>query len=545
MANLLEEVGSSFLAGMTDSAPAESYRPDEAATLLNYRVTPDGEAEVRSGSQRTHTAALNSGAHGYGGFLFTTSVGQVQWIVFAGDTGYYSTDEGVGWTEIATGLREDYWDAASMQIGGTNYIYFANGSTTLYRWDGSNWTTETGPVANCTRVESHLERLWTTNGKNIYASKIGDPTVWAIPDGIVVPFNTHDGDAEIIALYSIGYQLLVFKRGSFGYVEGSGNSDVVSAAGTRGISRDVGCIAFRSLVGVGGNGVMFLSRRGFEFYAPGLNPIMVSRAVETFMQAINWSDIEADEGIPTAYFYPRKLTYECWLTGVTGQNDQAFVYRLPSAERPGAASIFDSATEDGENVQVVDGFLEIGGTGRLRTQGGFLQIVTTASAPGAYADVSSGFLDLATNDTVPAATFSADRGDDAQAPVSIGYDGFVRELDTGDGDDLLSDASGGVAINDKLVARPMLFGEPNRKKRGRTIRVKATTTAERTPSVLLIADGNEGTAHSVTFASGGPTVERVRVNGRGAELQVQITSAGAGTKISGVAIGAELLRERP
>jgi hypothetical protein len=544
MARLMEEATVSFLSGQNDAAPATSYRPDEAATLLNYRITPEGEAEVRGGSKRTHATALNSGAQGWGGIAFQPSSGTAQWVVFVGDSAYYSTDEGANWTLIASALRQDYWDFATMTHGGTSYLYCANGSTTLYRWDGATWSTVTGPTTGCTRLEVHNERLWTTNGVNVYASKAGDPSVWAAPDGVVVPFNTHDGDDRVTALYAVGPWLLVFKRKSFGYVEGYGNADVISNAGSRGLSRDVGCIAFRSLVAIGGGGLMWMSRRGFEFYVPGGQPTLVSRSVETFLRDINWSDIEANEGIPTAYFYPAKLTYECELPGVTTQNDQTFVYRIPSPDRPGAASIFDSASASGDTVSVVDGFLTLGGGDRLATRAGFL-VVVTGSTPGVYADVSSGFLALATNDATSAATFTADRGSEAQAPVSVGYDGFVRALDTGSLDDLASDGTGGNAINDRLVSRPFVFGDPFRKKRGRTVRVIATADGPVTPSVRVVADGADGTAHTVSIPADTLTARRVRVNGRGKELQVKVTSAGAGTRISGVAVGAEPLLVRP
>jgi hypothetical protein len=160
-------------------------------------------------------------------------------------------------------------------------------------------------------------------------------------------------------------------------------------------------------------------------------------------------------------------------------------------------------------------------------------------------DTSAGYWDLVTNDTLPAALFTADVGTEAQVPVSVGYDGFVRRMDTEDMDDVLANGTGGVAINDRLLSRPMLMGEAFRKKRGRTVRVKGTTTTTRTPTVKLVYDGTAGTAHTLSMESGGPVSVRAKVNGRGKELQVDITSAGAGTKISALEIGAELLRERP
>lgn len=547
MANLTEQANLSFLSGMNDSAPATAMKDSEAALLLNYRVTPDGEAQVRYGSKRTHTTALNSGAQGYGAIAFKPTGGNAQWVVFAGDAAYYSADEGVTWTLITSALRQDYWDFAVMRKSGTAYLLCANGGTSSYKWDGTTWSAISGIRSGSKRLEVHNDRLWATDGKVVDGSKINDFEHWTAPSAIVgLEVQTHGGEEEIIALYSWGQLLLVFRRSEIGYIEGYGNADLITAAGSKGVSRDVGCIAFRSIVGVGGRGLIFQSRRGFELLAPGLEPMLVSRTVESFLAEINISDIEATPGLPCAYFYPNKLTYECYLPGAAGQNDQAFVYRIPTIEKPGAASIFDGASASGQTVSVTNGFLLVdGGGSRLRTKGGFLQVVS-GDVPGAYAVVTGGFLDIATNDTMPAAVFTADRTNDAQRPISIGYDGFVRKLDDGSLDDVVSDGTGGTAIGDRLKGRPMVFGDPFRRKRGRVIRVLTTTETEQTLSVALIADGTQGTAHTKTLAaSTKPVQSRFRVNGRGNELVVDIQSAGAGTKVGGVAIAAEPLAERP
>lgn len=548
MARLLEQWQTSVSGGMRDNASVTDYRPNEAALLVNHRVTPDGQAEVRYGSQRTHSAALNSGAQGYGIIQFTTTAGVHQRVAFGGDSAYYSTDDGANYTLITSGLTQDYWSFATMNVGGTHYLYCANGSTTMYRWDGANWTTVTGPTTGVTIIAVHNERLWAAKGSNLYASKVQDPSVWAVPDGLSLPVLTHDGDSDVTGLFSLGPWLLVWKRRSMGYVEGYGTRDVIVAAGGRGISREIGCAGFRTVVGAE-TGVLWMSDRAFYFYQIGGVPTRISDSVEDALRDVNWGQIEAVPGTPCAHFYPRKQTYECYAPSNGSQNDMAFVYRLPGIDQPGAASTFDSASASGRTIAAdADGDLELDGGGRVRVVGTDLTLVS-GSTPGQYVELSADSdLTLATNDTVPAAVCLSERGSETGMPTSIGYDGFCRDLDEAAADDALTDGTGGAAISDRYQPRPFTFDDPYRRKRARTVRVRVTATAATTPTVKVYGDGVVGTSHTLSLAAstGGDPVEgKARVSKRGDTLRVEVTGAGAGTKISGIALAAEILPERP
>lgn len=548
MAFLPEESTLSLTRGMNDSVAATGFRQDEAAVLTNYRITPDGKARVRNGSKRTHSTALNSGAQGYGAIEFQPTTGNRQRVAFVGDSVYYSTDEGLTWSLIASGLRTDYWSLVTMTVGGTNYLYCANGSTAIYRWDGAAWTTVTGPATGCTLLAVHNERLWTTDGITVYASKVADPSVWALPDGLSLPVLTHDGDADVTGLYSLGPVLLVWKRRSMGYIDGYGNSDVIVAAGSRGISREIGCIAPFSIAGFG-SGVIWLSERGFVYYTVGTEPVIVSESVDSFLEDINWSAIEATRGLPHAITYPLWGTYECILPAAVSQNDYTFVYRVTSVDRPGAATLHRNApVSGGQAVSVsADGYLQLGGTQQVRTHDGYLSI-TTGSQSGQNVTLTGDYLALSVAQSDAAVLFTAGRDTETSRPAAVGYDGFVRNLDSGALDDVLSDGTGGSAIPDRLLTRPYLFQDPFRKKRGRVIRVQAVATTSDIVTARLVADGTNGTAHSVSIAAsagGEPKEAKARVTGKGHQLQVEITNVAAGTEITGIALRAEPLPERP
>lgn len=553
MATLVTEANTSFARGMNDSAAATAMRADEASLLLNYRVTADGQAEVRRGSQRTHTNALNSGAQGYGGVEFRTASGAVQWVVFVGDKAYRSTDQGATWpTVISTGLRTDYWDFAVMRVGASNVLYCANGSATIYSWDGTTWATVTGPATGIKLIEAHSERLWASDGVQLYFSKVRDPSTWGSPYGGSVQVTTYDGDGEVTGLYSLGGLLLFWKRRSMGYISGDGAADLIVAAGARGISRDVGCVGFRTIVGVAGGGVMWMSERGFELYFPGGVPELASTPVSTFLRDISWGDIRTTPGLPCAYWYPRRLTYEAAIPATVAQNDYRFVYRLPSGDLPGACSLLSGAASGGYTLYVdADGYLALDSSAarnRVRTDGGYLTLAA-GSTSGVYVTLDAdGHLGLSTNPADPAVVFPADRGTEAAVPVAVGMDGFVRNLDTGTRDDVLSDGTGGVLIGDRLRTRPFLHRALDRRKRLRVVRLRATNDQQQTPAVVCSGDGMDGPAQTATLkpsAGGMPQEARLMVSRRGVQHVVEIQGAGAGTRISAVLVEAEIEQRRP
>lgn len=548
---LREEWTTSFALGMNDSKAATSMSDREVSLLLNYRVTPDGQAEVRKGSQKTHTVALNAGAQGYGGIEFRTAAGTVQWCVFVGDKMYTSTNEGVTWTQRATALRTDYWSLVTMRVGATNYLLCANGGASSYSWDGATWAAIANIDANVKLLAVHNERVWSyASGVTVKASKISDFSTWASPDGLSLPVVTHDGDNEVTGMFSSGSSLFVFKRNSIAAIDGFGESSIVVATGARGVSRDVGCIAFRSVAAIAGGGVAWLSERGFEFMTPGSAPDLISSPVESFMKDIAWADIAATPGLPQAIFYPRTLTYECALPGAGTQNNYTFVYRIPTLGQMGAVSLFSHGTATGYTLYAdSDGYLNVqtdATRSQARTVGGYLSVESVS--PGLFVNLDSdGYLGLATNVYDPAAIFVADRGEENQAPIGIGYDGFVRFLDYGASDDLNSSGASGTDIGARLLSRPMLFRDPFRKKRGRAIRALAQSDQGATVTLALLADGSRGSDHTATLGAAigdQPKQVRANVNGRGRTLQVEVRTSKAGLKLANLSLAAELLKER-
>mgnify|MGYP003635694111 CR=1 FL=1 len=541
----------SFARGMQDTSAPSEFRSDEVELLLNGRVSFLGNSiDRRGGSAKSHTSALNSGAQGYGAKEFSTAAGAQQLCVFVGDKFYYSTNEGVSWTQAATGLSTAYWDMVQMRVGSANYLVCVNGSTNAYYWDGATWGTLSNAPSGAKYAAVFNDRLYLGghSGVTIAACAVGNPNVWANPSGFSVEFTTHDGEQEITGLYQIGPILMAFKRESTGYLEGFGFQTLEVEAGGRGLSRSVGLLGFRSVAAAGEQGVCWLAERGFVYYAVGGQIQLISRPIQSFLDTISWTNIKDGSGIPTSLYWPQKNEYWCALPSASGQNDYVFRWRPPTASsRP--CIMLDKHGVDGESSVFVgsDGNLQIQGDlsrDQVRVASGNMIIAST----GMYTEVTSGNLTLAQAAHDHAALFSADRDteEEISAPWSLGYDGFIRKLDVGNTDnatDPLRDD--GNAVSMRVKTRPMLFKDQLRKKRLRTFRVASSQDAESTLIVVPKYDGSSGTAKTLTMPvtqSGKASSVKSRTSVKGYALQLDISTSEK-VSVGAVEVIAEALRQ--
>jgi len=171
----------------------------------------------------------------------------------------------------------------------------------------------------------------------------------------------------------------------------------------------------------------------------------------------------------------------------------------------------------------------------------------TAPTGGQFMQIeSSGHLDFATAQEGNASTlFTADLSGAAQVttPISCGYDGFVRQLETGDKDNVGVGGTGGAVISFKLITRPFLFQQALRDKRARAIRLSSQQRSTSSVSVRVSADGADQTVHTLSYPiSAKPTVKKARVGGKGIALPVEITS-NDDIKVGSVELAAAVQRQ--
>ena len=547
---MVKEQQLTFARGMNDTAAPIEYQEDECELLQNGRVSFDGQTvQRRGGSEKTHSSALNSGGDGYGGIEYYTAAGAQQLCVFMGDKFYTSTNEGATWTQQATGLPESSWSLVIMREGAANVLCCANGGTNSYQWNGATWAAIANIPNNVKYLAVHGNRLWASghSGIDVAASKVGDIDTWATPDGLTVKAQTHDGDPKITGLFQLGSVLMVFKSESTGYIEGYGFSTLEVEAGSRGISRSVGCMAPRSIQAVGDQGVCWLSKRGLEHYQVGGAITSVSRSIQKFIDGVNWSQIRSTPASVTALWWPQKHEYWCSLPVASSQNDYMIGYRPQTEERPPALMLHRyAATEDDTLFIDGDSYLDLS-TSSDRDQGDTLfgYLITSLTGGQFMAIDSNGHLKFASAAHGDATLFIAEisGAELTTTPMSCGYDGFVRQLEKGDADNQAPGGTGGLAISFKLITRPFFFGQPMRDKRARVVRVASQQRDISAVTVKVKADGVDGTSHSISYGvSTKPVVKKVRVGTKGNAQSVELTSTDD-VKIGSIELAAGVFEE--
>lgn len=548
---LESELTTDWSAGMLDSTAATRYPRNAAALVLNGRIEEDGTVRRRPGSRRLHDDAINADTC-YGAIQFTPAGADTQLVSIFGDTAAYSTDGGINWTEITTGLAEGYYSFAVMRVGATNWLYAANGDTTVKTWDGSSWSTLAGYPSGVKYLAEFGRRLWFTghSGVLLQASKIADPTVIATPNGLTVQVQQPP-----TGLFQVGPHLLVFSEDQTAYVDGFGEQTLIVAAGTTGFSRSVGCIAHRSIAPIGDNGVAWLSKRGIEYYASGQGITLVSRAISKTLTEIDWSQIITNSGTPSAAYDETEQNYHLALSTTGIRNNRVVVLNIRqpgvSYQRQGpiVAPVMDRYLSPSGDIFFVDGgdgYLTTGSSGfGLIADGNGFASLDLAGDP--VAEDGDGFLETPTDDTLPSTLFVARVSDLPTVLHSGGYDGFVRIHDRQAGnDDELADGTGGTAVTMTVLSRPFYLGQPRQRKRVRAIHVGTLQEAAATVNLRLRGVTSQTTAQALTMAATAynqPRRDLLRVRMDEDAPQVYLETSDD-VRVAILGISAALLREQ-
>jgi hypothetical protein len=543
MPELLSEYQTDLSDGMNDSAATTGFRQREVRLILNGRIEPDGTVSRRPGSRRKHADSLGTGT-GYGAVWFRTAAGQDQLLAFVGDAVYVSEDvANEVWAKIdlEDDLREDYWSFATMRVGATMYLFAANGGTNVLRWDGTTLDTLSNAPSGVKYLAVFNGRLWATghSGVLVQGSRIADPTEWASPFGVTIQAITHDGD-EITGLYQIGPHLLVFSLNSTSYIDGYGESTMVVATGATGFSRSVGCIAFRSIAGVGDNAVCWLSGRGIEYYAPGQGIRLLSRRVQRFIDNVDRVILKTYQGRASGCYDGERQEYHLALPSTGGRNDLTLVLSVlqdPFAGQPtiSAAACIDRQLAGTEATLLFNGddlgYLITAATGRsLRTgAAGYAAMATAGVGGDTIQQDAEGYLTVVEKDELPSTLFVGPHGGSGQAIVvhSLGYDGFVRVHYDADNDDMPASGDGGNPVVMLVVTRPFLFRQPRTKKHVRAIHVAAIAPEEASVTMAVRATGKPTAARTKTIrpaANEMPYRIRAMVSAEGDAPQVELAT---------------------
>lgn len=559
MPRLVSEIQEDFSRGMADSWAANRYPANASRLITNGRVEADGTISRRDGNRRKNAVALNAGGVGWGAQFFRTGGGDLQEIAIFGDKAYVTDDDWETSTEIATGLREDYYDFVSMIYGGTKRLLLANGDSTIKTWDGSSWGTLAGAPNGVKHLAVHNQRLAVSghDGIIVQLSKVITPTVWTAAGGaLTVQILNHQAD-ELTGIHGLGPHLLVWDPKATSYIDGFGEQTLIVAQGSTGASQSVGCIAFRTIEPVGDDELCWLSARGIEYYRLGGQITLLTHGIQDFVRTIDFTAINNDRGRPTACYDADagRQYYHCAVPTLgSARNSRTVAISLYQRGRDfrGAPSVDEQAYAAGTELLFgadADGYIEEQANGfSLRADAnGYASLATAGSSGDPVVEDADGYIATDTNDTLPATLYLAPSVGGGLVVHSAGYDGFVRRHFGSDHDldDELADLTGGEDVTLRLVPRPFVMKRPRQRKRVRVIHVGAINDEAATVQVRVRAGGVAGTLKSITIpASNFGQLKRgnAKVHGIDDAPQVEIITTDR-TRIALAGISAELLRE--
>jgi hypothetical protein len=543
---------------MVDDLAATRYPRNAVASLVNARVQPDGTALRRDGSVRVNDEPIVESGIGYGAIEFTTADGTVQICAFVDDEFHVSEDGGETWEDKTEDIVLDagYYDFATMRVGSTNYLFAANGADSVWRWDGAALDALPNAPAGVQFVAVFNSRLWVTghNGVLVQASQVANPTVYASPFGLTVQVMVHHGETPT-GLYQVGPHLLVFDRESTSYIDGYGEQTLIVAAGATGFSRSVGCIAFRTIRGVGENAVCWLSQRGIEYYTPGSGITLVSRGLQRFFLTINRVGINERPGQPSAVYDDVTQEYLCALSTTGIQNDRVIVVNLLHRGQGwlGALTIDDIRGAGSPVGQLFfqeddDGYLETdpGGTALGLDSQGYATLSEVGQGILPTVEDDGGYLSTSITDSVAASLFVASDVSRGTAVHSLGYDGFCRRHYGVSLDDVASDGTNGLSVVMEIVSRPFLFGSPRQRKRVRGVHLASLQTASASALISLRVNGATVGEQTITVNATSlnqPKRGLVRTHAIGDAPQVRLTTTDA-MRVALIGVSAELMREQ-
>lgn len=499
---LLPEARFNWSGGLNSAANPDQLGIDELIDAQNVRLDGQlGALEKRSGSRRLHATAVAAGASVDGVVQWDAPSGK-QLVAIAGGNLYHklqSPNEFADFTEVVPAVGDEFSTTAapifvpfrSTSANAALVLFIASGGK-LYTWDGTSLTridgTSNAPTAEL--LTAYHTRLFAVDSdfvKHLFWSHVGDGEDWTVvvndlSTGGNSVVDTLTGEA-ITALGVVGSSLAVATEDSLVRFSGYADDDIRVEQDTEGISSGHGAAGARML------------RQAEEFLATltaegpylveeeGVRPIGLK--VEPTFDGLDRSNL-ADAAI-RYHRGRRELWFAVERSADTGnQSVYAFSFRLQAWTGPWSYSfaIVDLARYEGPN--------------------GEEQLVAACG------------------------------------------DGFVRHMDTGSRDDVLSDGTAGSTY--ELIAElpPLLFETgPAEVKALRRAILNAEASASAT---LSIETGFDGAALTGTAKSGlsgtEPRAIRFDLSGQGNRLRLRLRDGSADeiTRIVGLQVFAHAMQ---
>lgn len=405
-------------------------------------------------------------------------------------TGFVSVNNGatnapVTWTTGAARLSTDqptiFAPFRASAAGAALVLYMASGGH-YFAWDGAGTLTQLDPTNSApltTAIISYHTRMFAMSAstvtpgllpKTIFWSKLGDATDFATGD------KTKGGSAvtdfltgqQLAAVEVIGSSLLMATNDSVMRFTGHASDDIVIAQDTEGISSEVGAVGLLALKRFENVAAMFSDRGPY---------VITETYAEASGEQLNpdWANLDSDNLDRTVLEYNRGRKE--MLFAVPGGTDGGF-----------PKTVYSNAV-------------------RLQAWQGPWNYSFDIRCMSKYFDV-----------------------DNFPNVISGSTDGFVRLLDIGTKDDVLSDGTGGTAITMTTELPVLHFGLPGLKKSLKWCILQADIPTGSNLILKISFDGASFTNYSIPSSGTGKRDYRIDIGsdtGQGFRLRTQFVDTSA------------------
>lgn len=469
-----------FRGGLNTLVSPDRLNLNELVQATNARLTVQhGALAKRTGTRRVHTTAIGLGNPVTGVFQWTQDNGTRQLVAIANGNLYHKTTEFGDFTEVvpaspfSTSKKQSFEDMRSSAQSAVLQLYIADG--TYQRWTGSALTNLVGlasvPPADIIR-DYHTRMLARHQDfiKSLFWSVVGDPEDFTSDgdplNGGSALANTAGGE-NVRALEVLGNSLVIAFEDAIARFSGYSYEDFQLAQDTEGISSVIGTYNLNTLKRVE-EFVVTLADRG---------PYIVT---ESGITAIGTNVDPEFDGLDRANLINSVIGYhkgrrEVWFAvpgiGDSGENRTVYVWNL-----------------------------------RLQSWTG----------PFTYPFGITCF-----------SNYEDNNGDEFL--VAGCEDGFVRHMDTGALDDVLSSGSGGTAYTMTVELAPVFTSVgPGFSKVLRDADLEADLSASSNIQVGVAFDNDSFADIAVTGLGEGQTLNYpVPLSGRGRRLRIRFTDDSA------------------
>ncbi len=473
------ESRSDFRGGLNTAVSPDMLNPNELVQATNARLTtPQAAIAKRTGSKRMHAAAIGAGA-AVMGLVQWDSPGGKQLVAVAGGKLYHKTTELGAFTEIVPGtlfsttVRTSFATIRQSTTGAPLRLYLADGN--VYRFDGTTLTeidgTNSVPAADL-YISYHTRAFArrTDLKKHVFWGKIGNPEDFrtgGVADGGSGLVDVLTGE-DITAFEVVGSSLLIATGNSIVRFTGYSNEDIQIAQDTEGVSPEVGIVGKLALLRVETFAIGVSERGPYAIVEAGAQPIGVK--VEPEFDALDRTVLG---NIAIGYHRGRR---EVWIA-VPGASDTAL-----------NKTVYVYST-------------------RLNAWFGPFTYNFGITCFARYQDAN---------------------GDEFL--IAGCSDGFVRHMDIGALDDVLSDGTGGSVYTMTVELAPFFFPVgPGALKALRRGHVQANITAGAALKLGIATDDSAFTDYNVVFEAAGVQSHRVDLGQQGGRIRARFTDASSTT----------------